>query len=66
MQGCSCSLVCSVPAQVGTFGSRELGLTPVPHGQHSKADLPHHKSRREMEESVIPGADRVTCAEYCP
>lgn len=54
MQGCSCSLVCSVPAQVGTFGCRELGLTPVPHGLHSKAELPRQRSRREMEESVIP------------
>lgn len=54
MQGCSCSLVCSVPAQVGTFDSRELGLTLVPRGLHSKAELPHHKSTREMEESVIP------------
>lgn len=54
MQGCSCSLVCSVPAQVGTFGCRELGLAPVPHGLHSKAELPRQRSRREMEESVIP------------
>lgn len=75
MQGCSCSLVCSVPPQVGTSGSRELGLSPVPRGLHSKAEVPHHKSRREMEESVIPvvltkwlvldvALDLIICASF--
>lgn len=75
MQGGSCSLVCSVPAQAGTSGSRELGLTPFPQGLHSKAELLHHRSRREMEESIIPVAltegivldialDLIICASF--